>query len=790
MLRIILLWAVLPFAAAHATDPVRIGVLAFRPKPQTLAQWQPLATALKKALPGYDIQVQALTYDELNQGVAARQLDFVLTNPGHYVLLSRRNRLSSPLATLATAGDGVPSGLFGGVIFSRADAPSIGTLADLRDRTIATASTESLGGYQMQAYELLKAGIRLPADARLLSTGMPHDKVVEAVLSGQADAGFVRTGLLEALAREGKLDMRRIRVINRQALPGTTVQISTRLYPEWPFAARSDLDEDLARHVTAALFLLEHDTATTKAMQVRGFLVPADYMPVADLLRGLRMPPFDEVPEFTLEDIWNQHRWPIVLLLASFGLIALLAVRLLLVNRQLAEEQRVVLRQRQELQESEQRWKFALEGSGDGVWDWDIPSGKVFFSRRWKEMLGFAEHEIGDDLSEWESRIRFTDKAATLRAVQDYLDGKTPTYVNEHRLRCKDGSWKWILDRGVAVNRDQDGKPLRMIGTHSDVTRRYQEQLKLGQLLIEQKAMLDNQLVGIATVRNREIRWANPAFARILGYTPEELQGMTTRQFYPDQKSYESFGETAYGALRRGERFRTQRQLVRKSGRAIWVDMNGVLIHPETDESLWGFLDITELKNAEEQIRNLAFYDPLTRLPNRRMLHDRLSQTLATCHRSGRHAALMVLDLDNFKSLNDTHGHAVGDLLLVDVARRLRHCVREMDTTARFGGDEFVVMLTDLDEDPDAATAHAGVVAEKIRLALGTPYQLSIEHEGKPPLTVEHHCTASIGVVVFGSHQDNQDDLFEWADAAMYRAKEEGRNRVHFHRTGDGATSG
>jgi diguanylate cyclase (GGDEF)-like protein/PAS domain S-box-containing protein len=766
---------------ALAAEPVRIGVLAFRPKPQTLAQWQPLASALKKALPERDFEVQALTYPELNQSVAQRQLDFVLTNPGHYVLLSKRHSLSSPLATLSINEAGTPTSVFGGVVFTRAGAIPIPSLADLKGKTIAATNTESLGGYQMQAFELLQAGVRLPTDAKLHLTGVPHDKVVEAVMSGQADAGFVRTGVLEALAREAKLDMNQIRVLNRQTLPGSPVQVSTRLYPEWPFAALAGVEESLARHVAAALFLLDTNTATTRAMQIHGFVIPEDYMPVADMLRKLRMPPFDEVPEITLGDIWQQHRWTALLLLVAMSLILLLALRLLLVNRKLAAEQRIVLEQQNKLQESENRWNFALEGSGDGVWDWDIPTGKVFFSRRWKEMLGFAAHEIGDELSEWESRVNSADKEETLRTVQACLDGKIPAYASEHRMRCKDGSWKWILDRGMVISRDQDGKPLRMIGTHSDVTRRHQEQLKLGQLLIEQKALLDNQLIGIATVRNREIHWANPAFAQILGYTPEELQGMATRRFYPDQQSYEAFGETAYTALKRGESFRMQRQLVRKSGRTIWVDMNGVLIHPETGESMWGFLDITDLKNAEEQIRNLAFYDPLTRLPNRRMLHDRLGQALAVSKRSGCHAALMVLDLDNFKPLNDTHGHVVGDLLLVDVAQRLKSCVREMDTVARFGGDEFVVMLPELDENHDQAVASASLVAEKIRQILAQPYQLTLCHEGQDDLTVEHRCSASIGVVLFKNHQSSQDDLFEWADAAMYQAKDAGRNRVQMY---------
>jgi len=190
--------------------------------------------------------------------------------------------------------------------------------------------------------------------------------------------------------------------------------------------------------------------------------------------------------------------------------------------------------------------------------------------------------------------------------------------------------------------------------------------------------------------------------------------------------------------------------------------------------------DITERKQAEEKISNLAFYDPLTQLPNRRLLNDRLGQMLATSKRSGHYNALMFLDLDNFKPLNDTYGHDVGDLLLIEVAHRLTGCVREVDTVARFGGDEFVVMLGELDADKAESTAQAGIVAEKIRSTLAELYLLKIQQEGKAETTVEHHCAASIGVVVFNS-ESSPEDVLKWADMAMYQAKERGRNRVHFY---------
>ncbi|WP_275096093.1 PAS-domain containing protein [Sedimenticola hydrogenitrophicus] len=187
---------------------------------------------------------------------------------------------------------------------------------------------------------------------------------------------------------------------------------------------------------------------------------------------------------------------------------------------------------------------------------------------------------------------------------------------------------------------------------------------------------------------------------------------------------------------------------------------------------------------AADQVRQLAFYDTLTNLPNRRLLNDRLVQSLAANKRSGRSGALMFLDLDNFKPLNDAHGHVVGDLLLVEAAARLKGCVREMDTVARFGGDEFVVMLTDLSADKADSVSQARSVAENIRNALSQSYRLAIRHQGAEESRVEHHCTASIGVAMFAGHEASQSDILKWADKAMYQAKEAGRDAICFYASG------
>ncbi|MFH2135535.1 MAG: diguanylate cyclase [Pseudomonadota bacterium] len=185
------------------------------------------------------------------------------------------------------------------------------------------------------------------------------------------------------------------------------------------------------------------------------------------------------------------------------------------------------------------------------------------------------------------------------------------------------------------------------------------------------------------------------------------------------------------------------------------------------------------IDEATEQLRQLAFFDTLTGLPNRRLLSDRLNQVLAASGRSERYAAVMFMDLDKFKPLNDKYGHSVGDLLLIEAARRIESCLRAVDTVARFGGDEFVVLLNELDEDRDRSVKQAQIVAEKIRTTLSQPYNLLYQPQDQPPLAVSHECTVSIGMVLFHGQHANHEQVLARADAAMYQAKESG-NAIQF----------
>ncbi len=271
---------------------------------------------------------------------------------------------------------------------------------------------------------------------------------------------------------------------------------------------------------------------------------------------------------------------------------------------------------------------------------------------------------------------------------------------------------------------------------------------------------------------------ANQTFSDISGYAPDEIIGRKSsilNSGRQDTKFYQALWESIittdawegeiWNRLKNGEQ------------RLHWLTITAVKDKNVVTNYVGVYSDITERKRMENQVRQLAFYDTLTNLPNRRLLNDRLGHAMAGNRRSACFGAMIFLDLDNFKPLNDRHGHGVGDLLLVEVATRIKNCVREVDTVGRFGGDEFVVMLPELSADQVESTNLAKIVAEKIRIALAEPYKLAID----PDTIVVHHCTASIGISLFSGHEGCQDDNLKWADVAMYRAKEAGRNAIQFY---------
>lgn len=293
--------------------------------------------------------------------------------------------------------------------------------------------------------------------------------------------------------------------------------------------------------------------------------------------------------------------------------------------------------------DSEARWKLALESIGDGVWDWHIQEGTEFYSDRLLQICGYGGGDLDSDPDEFDDRTHPEDLANLYQARMDHFEGRTPLYQSERRIRCKDGTWKWVLSRGMVISRDADGKPLRMLGT---------------------------------------------------------------------------------------------------------------------------FTDISDRKAAEALIRQQAFYDTLTGLPNRRMLRDRLAQEIKRSNRDQQQLAILFIDLDHFKEVNDTLGHDRGDMLLVEAGRRIQACVRASDTVARMGGDEFTVILAEF-----PSSSHLDGILQKMLRTLGAVFQLGNE---------QVFVSASIGITMYPTDATEIEDLLKNADQALYVAKGAGRNRFSF----------
>ena len=328
------------------------------------------------------------------------------------------------------------------------------------------------------------------------------------------------------------------------------------------------------------------------------------------------------------------------------------------------------------------------------------------------------------------------------------------------------------------------------------------------QALLELRAILENATVGILFTRNRTLVRANPVFAQMFGYAEHAYRGLPGRALHPSDAAYEALGAEAGPVLAAGQPFRAEVEMRRQDGSLFWCRMSAKAIDPRRpqDGTIWIMEDVTreraqrealaraheelerrvaertaelsaanaklqeeiaERKLAEERVRHMAQHDALTGLPNRALLHDRLEQALAQARRHDHRVAVMFLDLDRFKAINDSLGHEVGDELLREVAHRLRGVVRAADTVGRLGGDEFVVVLHEVADA--AAAAH---VAEKIVAAFAAPVRVG-PHELR--------ASTSVGIALYPDDGDAAHDLVRRADAAMYRAKHGGRDRYHFH---------
>ena len=492
--------------AAGPEQVYRVGVTAFRDKAVTVREWQPTMDYLSEKIPGSRFVAVPMTLGEFEMALGKHELDFILTNPQHYIIMETIFGVSR-VATLVKQENGRQVKTFGGVIFTRGDRHDINRLEDLKGKRIAAVDRTSFAAFVLQYDMLLRHGVDIDTDSRVSFLGFPQDLCVQAVLDGQADVGFARTGVLEAMAREGKVELNRLRVLRSTPLPDFPFLVTTGLFPEWPLAAVPHVPIDITNQVVATLLQMPPDGPAARSARYYRWSTPLEYQSVEAVMRRHRIYPYDK-----------------------------------------------------------------------------------------------------------EARI-----------------------------------------------------------APAEFVRQYAVQIFVGLFLAAS---------GLAVLYLR------------------------TRQ-----------------------------------------------------------LNIA-LKASRQSLSDMAHRDALTGLPNRNLLDDRLTLALARARRQGSRVAVCLMDLDGFKPINDTLGHAVGDEVMRDVASHLETTVREEDTVARWGGDEFVLLINGFTDK---------VQLEEIMKRVLSAVAHSTRHSGG--FTV----SASIGVSIYPQDADNALSLFKHADEAMYDAKKSGGNRYAFH---------
>jgi len=418
------------------------------------------------------------------------------------------------------------------------------------------------------------------------------------------------------------------------------------------------------------------------------------------------------------------------------------------------------------LRESESHFRHLVETANDLVWAVDREGRWTYLSPRATRQIFGCEPE--DMLAERlvDSQPEGDRDRTTAMLVRVMNDGTASHFETLHRTRR---GGEVVLSLNATPVRNARGAVVGVTGTATDVTAIKAKEHELSEALAEQRLIFDSVSEGLAVVRADTIQKCNAKFAEMVGYRPEELAGKPTLAFYADPAEWDYVRRQAPAAMEQGRVFETELMVRRKNGTTFWCELRGRAIDAAAvgEGSIWVMLDITARKEREQRIQHLADHDALTGLLNRRLLEDRLQQSITLARRNDALVAVMLIDLDGFKAVNDQFGHLMGDYALRTVARRLRECVRESDTVARLGGDEFVVLLSGQRVPEDSS-----LVAEKILSALTEPVAAGGRH---------FEIGASIGISIYPRDGTTPEALLKHADAAMYRVKEAGKNRFQFY---------
>jgi len=416
------------------------------------------------------------------------------------------------------------------------------------------------------------------------------------------------------------------------------------------------------------------------------------------------------------------------------------------------------------LRASEERFDLAMRGSSDGLWDWNVETNEVYFSPRWKEMLGYEINEIKNELSEWTKRVHPDDLEHAIIAAKQHLNKETSVYQSTHRIRHKNGYYIWVLDRGIAIW-NAEGKAIRMVGTHTDLTPLKHIELELRSARQFSDDII-NSLPGIFYMLDNNGYFVrhNSNLNEIIGRDSDRIVGRSVLSVI-EEKDREIVCSKIKEVFEKGETF-VEAKLLDKFGNALPYYFSGKRIYLQDQLYLIGLgLDITERKQMEKELLRLANTDFLTGLKNRRYFMEKMEEKFKLLrYRNLEQCSVLMLDLDHFKQINDTYGHAVGDAVLKHFSALLQDNLRQMDIVGRLGGEEFGILLPQIDIN------EAQQCGERLREIVAT--SPIVENNNVISITV------SIGISMFRESEQRADAALTRADDALFIAKNKGRNTI------------
>jgi len=442
-------------------------------------------------------------------------------------------------------------------------------------------------------------------------------------------------------------------------------------------------------------------------------------------------------------------------------------------NNEIKQREQIISDRTQELAANLKRLDFALGAAQQGWFDLNLNTGETTVSDEYPRLLGFEPNEFRTGYQEWQDSIHPDDRAPVLAAFHNCIKTGNSTQI-EYRRKTKNNQWLWLHTIGEIVEWDENNKPTRMVGVHRDVSKQRQAVEALAASEIKFHALFDSTTDAVMLANNGKFIDANKATLELFGCpTLEELCSKSVSDVSPEKQpsgvSSESLAKKHIAlAIEHGSHdFEwIHKRLDTEESFPADVLLSAITINGEQLVQAT-VRNITERKRSEEKLNLMAHYDMLTKLPNRTLFADRFSQALAHSKRSNSMIAICFLDLDNFKPINDNFGHETGDLLLIEVANRLKKTIREEDTASRQGGDEFTLLLRDIE-----SSAQCSQLLERVHHALNQPYLINEN---------THHISVSIGATIYPVDDADLDTLVRHADQAMYQAKLAGKDQFRFH---------